>query len=60
MIYPSKKIVIDFCMLNGKIHIAVVGYNSRYIEVLQLQSQTAGAVIIALKVILAKHCINMT
>lgn len=38
-------------MLNGN---AVVGYYSRYIEVLQLQSQTAEAVIIALKVILAE------
>jgi transposase InsO family protein len=56
---PWQKVATDLFMLNDKIYLLVVDYFSRYIEVLQLKSQTAEAVINALKAIFARHGITM-
>lgn len=57
---PWQKIAFDLFQLNDKHYIVAVDYYSRFIELLELRSQTTECVVSALKSIFARHGVPMT
>ena len=53
--YPRQKVATDLFEHNGKHYITVVDFYSRYLELIELRSQTAAHVINTLKAIFARH-----